>query len=171
MDPRLPTTDKPHYLRFAFISLVLASFILIGLPYVLHLFDAGAGGFTADQFNTLALAAMLVLAAVHVGFFVFRRLFPRFYDYLRECLEGEGKLFENLTDQLWQPLIKADYLGPNRLAQLTERRKVAQFQFLIRCVRLSFCLLVLAYLLHLATHMLTVAMTVLPTASAPASLL
>ncbi|GAB3233056.1 hypothetical protein GCM10027346_20740 [Hymenobacter seoulensis] len=162
---------KPNYLRFAGCSLLLAAFILIGLPYLLHFFDEGAGGFTVDKFNTLALAALLVLAAIHIAFFVYRRLFPRFYDYLRECLEGEGKLFENLTDELRGPLYSIDNIYPDHLNKLIERRKVAQFQLLLRCVRLSFCLLVLGFLLWLAVHMLTVAMTVLPTASAPASLL
>lgn len=162
---------KPHYLRFAGVSLTLAAFILIGLPYLLHFFDEGAGGFTVDKFNVLALGAMLVLATVHVAFFVFRQLFPRFYDYQRESLEGEGKLFENLTDELRTPLFGHSYLAPEHLNLLIERRKVSQFQFLIRCVRLLFCLSVLAYLLWLAQHMLTVAMLAVPTASAPASLL
>lgn len=163
---------KPHYLRFAGLSLLMAAFIMLGLPSILQVFDAGAGGFTADKLNTLALAAMLVLAAVHLAFFVFRRLFPRFYDYMRECLEGEGKLFDNLTDELREPIFHKSTFAPSheRMNLLTERRKVAQFQFIIRCVRLLFCLFVLGFCAWLAVHMLTVAMTVLPTPSAPKSL-
>jgi hypothetical protein len=170
MDPK-PISSKPHYLRFASLSLALAGLILLVLPLVLRFYDAGAGGFTVDQFNVLALGAVLLLATVHLAFFVYRRLFPRFYEYQRECLESEGKLFENLTEELRGPLYDEGTIYAARLAQLIERRKLAQFQFTIRCVRFLLCFSVLAYLLWLATHMLTVAMLATPTASAPVSLL
>jgi hypothetical protein len=156
--------QKPNYLQFAFRSLLLSGFILIGLPYLLWFWDRGAGGFKVDKFNTLALSALLFIGCIHLAFFGFRRLFPRFYDYMRECLEGEGKLFENLTSGLTTDLDSLQHYVQkyDMLPVIIERRKVAQLQLLIRCVRLSFCLLVLFGLLYLASHMLTVAFLAMP---------
>ncbi|WP_375436681.1 hypothetical protein [uncultured Hymenobacter sp.] len=162
--------SKPHYLRFAALALVLSAFIFLVLPYGLRLFDPTAGAFDAGTINALALAAVLFVAVLHLAFFAYRQLFPRFYDYQRECLEGEGKLFEKLTENLEKPLYPT---GPpmelsvsDAMLLAAERRKVAQFKFTIRCVRLFFCLLCLGFLLWLALHMLTVAMTAVP-GSAP----
>ena len=155
---------RPRYLRYALLTLTLAVAVLLGLPYLLHLFDAGAGGFGTNTLNVLALAATLFWAVLQLGFLAYRALFRRFKAYQAECLEEAGKLFENVTDELRAPLWQPTTFAPSaeRLSFLTERRKVAQFTFLVRCVRLGFCLVVLFGLLWLAQHALTVAMLAAP---------
>ncbi|MGI4834623.1 MAG: hypothetical protein ACRYFK_14300 [Janthinobacterium lividum] len=160
---------KPRYLRYALLTLTLAVTVLLGLPYLLHFFDAGAGGFGTNTLNVLALAATLFWAVLQLGFLAYRALFGRFKIYLAECLEEAGKLFENVTDELRKPLFPnpatTDYASlseAEKIAILTERRKVSQYTFTVRCVRLAFCLLVLFGLLHLAEHALTVAMLASP---------
>ncbi|GAB3334346.1 hypothetical protein ACFQT0_19440 [Hymenobacter humi] len=152
----------PHYIRRATAGLVITGFIFLLLPPALRLIDPTAAGFNVDVLNALGLAAILGTGTLHMGLYAYEKFFPRFKDYQAECLESEGKLFENLTDELRAPLYDEANIYPNRLAQLVERRKVAQFIFLIRCVRLSFCLVSLAYLLYLVAHMLTLAMTAVP---------
>jgi hypothetical protein len=161
--PPVAPLPNPHYLRYALVTLALACVVLLGLPYLLHLFDKGAGGFGTNTFNTLALGATLFWAVLQLGFLAYRALFRRFKAYQSECLEEAGKLFENVTDELREPLFgDAIYLVPESLALLTERRKVAQFTFIVRCARLSFCLIVLFALFSLAQHALTVAMLATP---------
>ncbi|MBJ6109437.1 hypothetical protein JAO73_10460 [Hymenobacter sp. BT523] len=157
----------PNYLRRAASGLLFAGAIFLGLPYLIRLYDPTAGSFGADLLNTLGLAALLFSGVLHMGLFAYEKFLPRFRQYQAESLEGEGKLFDNLTDELVKPLYAEANIYPHRLAQLTERRKVNQFIFLIRCVRLSFCLLSLAYLLHLAAQLLVAALTAVP-GSAPA---
>jgi hypothetical protein len=158
----------PHYIRRASAGLFITGLIFILLPVVLRILDPTAGSFGIEILNALGLAAMLFSAVLHMGLFAYEKFLPRFHEYQTESLEGAGKLFENLSDELRAPLHTEANIYPHRLAQLAERRKVNQFIFLMRCVRLSFCLLSLAYVLHLATQLVTVAMTAVP-ASAPAS--
>ncbi len=160
----------PHYLRRAASGLLIAAAIFLAVPFLIRLYDPTAGSFGADLLNALALAALLFSGAMHMGLYGYEKFFPRFQSYQAESLEGEGKLFENLTD----PLDKTMDLCAARVITMEqylpiniERRKIAQFKFLIRCVRLSFCLLCLAYLLHLAMQALSLAMTAVP-GSAPA---
>ncbi|WP_201979357.1 hypothetical protein [Hymenobacter rubidus] len=157
----------PNYLRRAASGLAMAAAIFLGLPFLIRLYDPTAGSFGVDLLNALGLAALLFSGALHMGLYAYEKFLPRFRTYQAESLEGEGMLFENLTTELRKPLFEEANIYPDRLAQLTERRKVHQFIFLVRCVRLSFCLLSLAYLLHLAAQMLTLAMTAVP-GSAPA---
>lgn len=152
----------PHYLRRATAGVLLTGLIFLLLPPVLRLYDPTAAGFNVDVLNALGLAAILGTGMLHMALYAYEKFFPRFKDYQAESLEGEGKLFENLTDELRTPLYQHDEVGVAQLNTFIERRKVAQFIFLIRCVRLSFCLLSLAYLLHLAERMITLAMTAVP---------
>ena len=159
---------SPHYLRYALVTLALAVFVLLGLPYLLHVFDAGAGGFTTDKLNTLALAATLFWGVLQLGFLAYRALFRRFKGYQSECLEESGKLFENVTEELEKRLAKLDETPFNTVQHFelqVEMRKTAQFKFIVRCVRLSFCLVTLFALLQLAQHALTVAMLATPGAA------
>ncbi|MDO7853152.1 hypothetical protein [Hymenobacter convexus] len=158
----------PNYIRQATKGLFATGLIFVVLPPVLRILDPTAGAFGIEILNVLGLAALLMSGVLHGSLFVYEKFLPRFHEYQAESLEGEAKLFENLTEELRKPLYEEANIYPARLAQLTERRKVNQFTFLIRCVRLSFCLLSLAYVLHLATQLVTVAMTAVP-ASAPAS--
>jgi hypothetical protein len=166
--PPIPL-PKPRYLRYALVTLTLAVTVLLGLPSLLQLFDAGAGGFGTNTLNVLALAATLFWAVLQLGFLAYRALFRRFKAYQAECLEEAGKLFENVTDDLRIPLYPAadvvqnlDISQAHTLNIFIERRKVAQFTFIVRCVRLAFCLLALFGLLHFAEHALTVAMLATP---------
>lgn len=159
----------PHYLRLMTMGLVLTAAIFLGLPSLLRLYDPTAGNFNVETLNAVALGAVLLAGVLHSGFFAYRQLFPRFYDYQRECVEENGKMFENITDDLRRPLFPAadvaeslDITQAQTLAILTERRKVAQFQFIIRCVRFLLCFLVLAYCLHLASDMVKTAMLAVP---------
>ncbi|MDO7849234.1 hypothetical protein Q5H92_22915 [Hymenobacter sp. M29] len=152
----------PNYLRRAASGLLMAGAIFLGLPFLIRFYDPTAGSFGADLLNALGLAALLFSGVLHMGLYAYEKFFPRFQLYQAESLEGEGKLFENLTDALVKPLFTEDNIYPNRLAQLTERRKVHQFIFLMRCVRLSFCLLCLGFLLSLAAFMLYLAMVAVP---------
>jgi len=90
----------------------------------------------------------MLAAILYLVFLAYSKVFPRFRTYQQESLEGEGKLFENITDELRAPLWQdgveqamPKWAVADRIASCTERRKVSQFQFAIRCVRLSFCLL------------------------------
>jgi hypothetical protein len=160
----------PHYLRRASAGLALTGLIFLVLPPILRVLDPSAGSFGIEILNALGLAAMLFGAVVHLALFAYEKFLGPFYRYQAESLDGEGKLFENLTDALEQGLVKlaATALPMHSVEIQIETRKTAQLKFLIRCVRLSFCLLSLAYLLHLAMQVVTVSMTVMPS-SAPAS--
>lgn len=158
---------KPRYVHIAVVALLAALAIMLVLPLVLHLFDAGAGGFGPDRLNVLALAALLLMAALLNGFLPYKYLFPRFKAYQQESLEGAGKLFENLTDELRAPLFQPRTCwSTEELVMLcAERRKTSQFQFTVRCVRLAFCLVCLFSLVHLAKWALTTATLATPGAS------
>ena len=162
----------PHFLRRATAGLAITGLIFVVLPPVLRLLDPAAGSFRIEILNALGLAAMLFGAVLHLALVAYEKFLAPLYKYQAESLDGEGKLFENLTDKLESELYFINGVEPpmthdERMILLTERRKTSQFKFLIRCVRLSFCLLSLAYLLHLALQVVTVAMTVVPQ-SAPA---
>lgn len=159
-----PIKTYPRYLRLITLSLLLAAAVFVLLPHVLRFFDPSAGSFGIDTLNALAFGAVMLAAILHLGFLAYSKVFPRFRTYQAESLEGEGKLFENLTDSLETDL---SYLvgwlpTSHRLPVLIENRKVAQFKFIIRCVRLSFCLLAFWYLVQLSEHVLTAALTVVP---------
>ena len=145
----------PHYLRRATAGLFVTGAIFVGLPPVLRIIDPAAGSFGIELLNALGLAAMLFGAVLHLALVA----------YQAESLDGEGKLFENVTAPLEAALEehRARTYDPDILLRLqVESRQTAQFKFLVRCVRLSFCLLSLAYLLHLALQVVTVALTVVP---------
>ena len=154
----------PRYLRLITFSLLLAAAVFVLLPHVLRFFDPSAGAFGIDTLNALAFGAVMLAAILHLAFLAYSKVFPRFRTYQQESLEGEGKLFENLTDSLETDLgYVTDWLSPHeRLPLLIENRKVAQFKFIIRCVRLSFCLLAFYALVQLSEHVLTSVLTVVP---------
>lgn len=163
----MPPKTYPRYLRLITTSFLLAATVFVLLPFVLRFFDPSAGSFGIDTLNALAFGAVLLAAILHLGFLAYSKVFPRFRAYQQESLEGEGKLFENLTDELRAPLYPTGttYAGlseAEKLNILIERRKVSQFQFTIRCVRLSFCLLAFYALVLLSEHVLTAALTVVP---------
>jgi hypothetical protein len=158
------TKAQPRYLRLITFSLLLAAAVFVLLPHVLRFFDPSAGAFGIDTLNALAFGAVLLAAILHLGFLAYSKVFPRFRTYQQESLEGDGKLFENLTDNLETSLsYLEDWTSPHeRLPVLIETRKVAQFKFIIRCVRLSFCLLAFYALVQLSEHVLTAVLTVVP---------
>lgn len=155
---------SPRYLRLITISLLLSAAVFVLLPHVLRFFDPSAGSFGLDTLNALAFGAVLLATILHLGFLAYSKVFPQFRTYQQDSLEGEGKLFENITADLERDLsYLVDWTQPHeRLPVLIENRKVAQFKFLIRCVRLSFCLLAFWYLVQLSEHVLTAALTVVP---------
>jgi hypothetical protein len=160
----MPTPTYPRYLRLITCSLVLAAGVFVLLPFVLRFFDPSAGSFGIDTLNALAFGAVMLAAILHLGFLAYSKVFPQFRKYQEESLEGEGKLFENLTDDLESGL---DYLKEwihpaDQLAVRVEARKIRQFKFFIRCVRLSFCLAAFWYLVQLSEHVLTATLTVVP---------
>ena len=164
----------PHYLRRATAGLFVTGAIFVGLPPVLRVIDPAAGSFGIELLNALGLAAMLFGAVLHLALIAYEKFLAPLYRYQAESLDGEGKLFENVTAPLEASLeacrarVHDRAYDPDTLLRLqVESRQTAQFKFLVRCVRLSFCLLSLAYLLHLALQVVTVAMTVVPQ-SAPA---
>lgn len=158
------TKSHPRYLRLITFSLLLAATVFVLLPHLLRFFDPSAGSFGIDTLNALAFGAVMLAAILHLGFLAYSKVFPQFRTYQQESLEGEGKLFENITGDLEIKLQYAeDWLAPHeRLPLLIENRKVAQFKFIIRCVRLSFCLLAFYALVQLSEHVLTAVLTVVP---------
>ena len=155
----------PRYARFAALTALLAGLVLLGLPYVLHLFTDTPGGFTVEQLNSFALGAAVFWLTLQMAFLAYRAFFKRFKNYQAECLEAEGKLFENITGPLNDELLRLRDLSNLTLpvaCYLAENRKIATLQFIIRCVRLLFCLSALAYLLHLAQWAVTVGLGLRP---------
>lgn len=155
-----PTQPKTNYLRLAIIGLLLAGAMFVGLPFVVHLFAPQAGSYDAGTLNVLALAALEYFAAGHLALWTYKRLLPPFYDELRTCLQD--KVLENLTDALSEVVNNPETATAGLLPLLTERRKLLQFKFFIRCVRLVFCLLPLLFLFVLALYALTSALTIVP---------
>lgn len=148
------------YLKFAAKSLVVAAFVFLLLPQVLRLFYPTAGGFDQGTINTLALAALQYFAAAHLALFTYKRLLPEFYHYLVQSLQD--KVLENLTSALSEVLDNPETANTNLLPLLMERRKLLQFKFSIRCMRLAFCLLPLLFFFVSAQYALTAALTVVP---------
>lgn len=159
----------PHYLRQATAGLFITGFIFVLLPPVLRVLDPTAGSFGIEILNALGLAAMLFSAVLHGSLAVYEKFLPSFQKYQAESLERDGKLFENLTGPL-ETGLEALGLNPSvmKLEVQREARKTQQFKFQIRCTRLNYCLLSLAFLLCLGAFMVNLAMTAVP-ASAPAS--
>jgi hypothetical protein len=156
----------PNYIRQATKGLFLTGLIFVGLPPVIRFFDPAAGSFGFELLNALGVAAMLFSTVLHLALYAYEKFLPAFHEYQGESLEGEKKLFENLTGPLETSLAEvAATPSVMKLEVQVETRKTAQFKFLIRCVRISFCLLSLGYLLHLAMQALTLAMTAVPGAA------
>ena len=158
MDPQ--TTPAPRLLRFASLALLVAIALFLLLTPVVRLFFPTAGGFDVGIIGTLALAALQYFAAAHMALFTYKRLLPSFYAYLCEFMQD--KVLENLTAALEEVLLHPETLAAGLLPSLTERRKLLQFKFLIRCARLCFCLLPLLFFFVLAQAALTAALTVVP---------
>lgn len=162
--PRDPSESDqatgPNYLRLAALGLAAALAVFTGLPYVLRLFNPAAGSFDTGTINVLALAALEYVAAGHLALLTYKRLLPSFYDELRTCLQE--KLLENVTGELTADLLHPESVANGLLPLLTERRKLLQFKFLIRCARLLICLLPLLFFFGLALYVLSQALTVVP---------
>ena len=161
MQPPTTTPTPPRYLRLATLALLFTSVVFVLLPYGLRLFDPSAGSFGIDTFNALAFGAALLAAIVHLGIWAYERIFPRFKLYQADSLEEEARLFENLTGDL-ETGLAAITQRPEQLPLQIEARHIAQFKFLIRCVRLLFCLSALYCLVTLSEHVLLAALTVVP---------
>lgn len=154
--PLLPALPKGG--RVVVFGLV-ALLVFFALPPALRLLDPTAGGFAPDTINAAALGAFQYFAALSMAYVSWRWLFPGLYAYAAECMEG--KLLENLTDELKQ-FISADGADLFKAAEL---RHIAQLQFLIRCVRFVFALSPFLFFLLLANHALTAALTAVPGAA------
>jgi hypothetical protein len=149
------------YLKTASLSLVVAALVFLVLPPLLRLFYPAAGGFDAGTINTLALAALQYFAAAHLALLTYKRLLPGFYAYLVDTLQD--KALENVTGELEAQLLHPE--TPNMeglLPVLAEHRKLLQLKFDIRCKRLLFCLLPLAFFFIGAQLALTAVLTVVP---------
>ena len=152
----------PKYLRRAATGLFATGFIFVVLPPLLRILDPAAGSFGIEILNALGLAALLFSGVLHGGLFVYEKFLPRFHEYQGESLEQNGKLYENLTDELRAPLYAEERIYADRLAVLAERRKVNEFTFKLRCTRLNYSLFSLAFLLCLGAFMVNLAMTAVP---------
>lgn len=138
------------------LMVALAAAVFLLAPPLLRWLNPSAGAFDVGTLNAPVLAALQFFAAVSMAFVPWRFLFPGLYGYVRDGMEE--KLLANITGQLSQAL-DADFTN---IPAAAERRHIAQFQFLIRCVRLLFCLLPFLLFLLLAEHFLNVALTVVP---------
>jgi hypothetical protein len=154
-------------LRIVFM-VALATTVFFAAPPLLRWYAryAGlpmAGSFDLGTLNVPVLAALQFFAAVSLAFVPWRFLFPGLYRYVRDCMED--KLLENLTTVLTDklPTYETASLTDGTAIQLAaERRRISQFQFAIRCVRLLFCLLPFFAFLALAQAFLNSALTVVP---------
>jgi hypothetical protein len=157
-----PASRGPRIL----LMVALAALVFFAAPPALRWFSEYfhlplAGSFDLGTVNVPVLAALQFFAAVSMAYVPWRFLFPGLYGYVRDCMEG--KLFENLTDELLGQL--PDTGAWNTAAELTaatERRHINQFKFVIRCVRVVFSLLPFFVFLLLATHMVNTSLTVVP---------
>jgi len=148
------------YLKFATLTLVVAVLVFLALPPVVRLFYPTAGGFDQGTINTLALAALQYFAAAHLALLTYKRLLPSFYNYLVDTLQD--KVLENVTGELEGQLTHPETLDTGLLPVLIEHRKLLEFKFNIRCKRLLFCLLPLAFFYIGAQFALAAALTVVP---------
>jgi hypothetical protein len=164
-----PATQSPPQkgLRIAFM-VALAAAVFFAAPPLIRWYAryAGlpmAGSFDLGTLNVPVLAALQFFAAVSLAFVPWRFLFPGLYRYVRDCMED--KLLENLTKVLTDALPtpgSEGWLGAQTIELAAERRRISQFQFAIRCVRLIFCLLPFFAFLALAQVFLNSALTVVP---------
>ena len=158
MPETTPTASRGPRILF---MVALAALAFFAVPPLLRWWDPAAGAFDVGTLNALVLAALQFFAAVSMAYVPWRFLFPGLYGYVRDCMEG--KLFENLTDDLLGQLPNEEAWNTQAQATVaTERRRIAQFKFLIRCVRVVFSLLPFFIFLLLATHMVNNALTVVP---------
>jgi hypothetical protein len=149
------------YLKFFSLTLLVAVLIFLVLPPLLRLFYPTAGSFDSGTINTLALAALQYFAATHLALFTYRRLFPTLYDYLVESLQD--KVLESVTKELETQLAHPELLRDQSLLPvLSEQRQLLALKFSIRCKRLLFCLLPLAFLYIGAHYTLASVLTVVP---------
>ena len=150
-----PTPDTPARKGLRILLMVAAAVAVCFLvPPLLRWLNPAAGAFDVGPLNAPLLAALQFFAAVSMAFVPWRFLFPGLYGYVRDSTEE--KLLANITGQLSQAL-DAD---SSNIPAAAERRYIAQFQFLIRCVRLLFCLLPFFTFLLLAMRFLNTALTV-----------
>ena len=164
-----PTTQPPPRKGWRIIVMVaIAAVIFFLAPPALRWYTryAGlpaAGSFDMGTLNAPVLAALQFFAAVSMAFVPWRFLFPGLYRYVRDCMED--KLLENLTKALTDELPdyeKASWTDNTAILLAAERRRISQFQFTIRCVRLLFCLLPFFAFLLLAQAFLNTALTIVP---------
>lgn len=159
----MPETTNPVASRGPRILLMvaMAALAFFAVPPLLRWWNPAAGAFDVGTLNAPVLAALQFFAAVSMAYVPWRFLFPGLYGYVRDCMEG--KLFENLTDELLSQLPAPNSLSTlSQLQAAAERRHINQFKFLIRCVRVIFCLLPFFIFLLLATHMVNNSLTVVP---------
>lgn len=136
-----------------------AMFVL--LPLLLrYLFGPAAGGFDPSMLTIGTLAALQFFVTVSLAFAAWYFLFPKLYAYVRDCMEE--KLFGSLTQELIDQLPPVELATSVSVFQAAERRKIAHFQFLIRCVRLLLSLLPFFVFLQLATQVVSAALTIVP---------
>ena len=159
MQPTTPTAARKGLRILLMVAAAVAVFFLA--PPLLRAYSEAAGLPRAGSFdlgflNVPVLAALQFFAAVSFAFLPWRVLFPGLYGYVRDCMEE--KLLANITDKLTANFEANEY----NILVAAERRRIAQFQFLIRCVRLLFCLLPFFAFLLLAQQFLSNALTVVP---------
>ncbi|WP_375419230.1 hypothetical protein [uncultured Hymenobacter sp.] len=142
------------------LMVLLAIGAFFAMPPLVRWWNPAAGAFDVGTLNAPVLAALQFFAAVSMAFVAWRFLFPVLYAYVRESMEE--KLFEKLTADLISQLPSAELANANSIFHAAERRRIAQFQFLIRCVRFLFSLLPFFVFLVLATRMVNSALTIVP---------
>ncbi len=164
-----PTTQPPPRKGWRIIVMVaIAAAIFFLAPPALRWYTGyaglpAAGSFDTGTLNAPVLAALQFFAAVSMAFVPWRFLFPGLYRYVRDCMED--KLLENVTKSLTDMLPtpgSEGWLGAQTIELAAERRRISQFQFTIRCVRLLFCLLPFFAFLALAQAFLNTALTIVP---------
>jgi hypothetical protein len=158
----------PKLARVALLGLV-ALVIFCCLPSALRsTIMPTAGGFTPDNLGAYTLGAFQFFAALSMAYVAWRGLFPNLYAYAAETMEG--KLLESITTDLLTRLPIQFFLGQEditrlKLAALAERRKIATFQFTVRCARFAFSVLPFFVFFFAANASLTSALTVVPPAA------
>jgi hypothetical protein len=164
----LRAVKLPHLARVAIFGAV-ATLIFCCLPWVLrHTIMPTAGGFTPDNIGAAALGAFQYFAALSLAYVSWRGLFPSLYAYAAETMEG--KLLESITKELLALLPGTDSVGAGewwqtKIAHSAERRKIATFQFTVRCVRFVFSVSPFVFFFVQANHALASALTVVPPAA------
>ena len=159
----------PKLARVALFGLV-ALVIFCCLPSALrHTIMPTAGGFTPDNLGAYTLGAFQFFAALSMAYVSWRALFPDLYAYVCETMES--KLLASITSELLSRLPTQFLPGQEdtirlQLAALAERRKIATFQFTVRCARFAFSVLPFFVFFFAANASLTSALTVVPPAAA-----